>query len=221
MNALFKLAAGNGVVVGQVVDLKDDDGLHQVNVRLPYLGGNVTTWARLVSPMAGQDRGLVLRPDIGDEVLVVFEQGDPERAYVVGALWSNADRPPEGEPNPASNHWRFFRSRSGHLLKFDDTPGAESVEIEDRDGKLRLVIDTAGDGIRLVADSGTITIEAGQADVIVNAAATASVKAQAVSVEAAGEARVTAATLKLEASADCTIEAAGMLSLKGSQISLN
>lgn len=221
MNAPLRLAAGNGIVVGEVVELADSDGLHRVQVRFPYLGSNVTSWARLVTPMAGRQRGLVLRPEKGDEVLVAFEQGDPERPYVLGALWSNPDRPPEGEPDPASNHWRFFRSRSGHLLKFDDTPGAERVEIEDRDAKLRLVIDTAGDSIALIADSGTITIETGQADVIVNAAANATVKAQEVSVEAAGTVRVTATTLKLESSADFTIEAGGTLSLKGSQISLN
>jgi uncharacterized protein involved in type VI secretion and phage assembly len=222
VNARFQLAAGNGVVVAQVIDLDDELGLNRIHVSFPYLRGDVTSWARLVSPMAGRERGLVMRPEVGDEVLVVYEQGDPQRAYVLGGLWSKPDLPPAGEPDPAANHWRFIRSRSGHLIKLDDTPGAERVEIEDKDGQRRLVIDTAGDSIALTAESGTITIEATNGDITVNApSATVNVNAQDVSVQAAGEAEVNATTLKLTASADMTVEAGGMLTLKGSQISLN
>jgi uncharacterized protein involved in type VI secretion and phage assembly len=172
--------------------------------------------------MAGDGRGLVMRPEVGDEVLIVYEQGDPRRAYVVGALWSNVDRPPDGGPDPSSNHWRFIRSRSGHLVKLDDTPGQERIEIEDKDGKCRLVIDTAGDSIALLADSGSITIEATAGNVVVNApAAQVTVNADQVSVEATGEAQIKATSIKINATADLAIEAGGMLSLKGSQIALN
>ncbi|ESW93128.1 phage tail protein [Mesorhizobium sp. LSJC269B00] len=221
MNAPFS-ASVNGIVVGVVTSLDDPLGLHRVEVQLPHLGGKVAPWARLVTPMAGEGRGLVLRPEVGDEVLVAYEQGDPQRAYVLGALWSNVDRPPPGEPEPVSNHWRFLRSRSGHLIKLDDTPGAERIEIEDKDGKRRLVIDSGGEKIQLVSDSGPVTIEASNGDVTVSApSGKVMVNAQEVLVQAADQAEIKAVTLKLSASADFTIEAGGLLSLKGSQITLN
>src|SRR4051812_7825529 len=128
MNAPFPLSAGNGVVVGVVTRVDDPLGLHRVQVRLPHLGGEVTPWARLATPMAGKEYGFVMRPEVNDEVLVVYEQGDPRRAYVIGALWSNVDKPPNGTSDP-SNHHRLVRSRSGHVIKLDDTPGAERIEV--------------------------------------------------------------------------------------------
>lgn len=222
MNAPFQAAAGNGVVIGMVVSLDDPLALNRVQIQLPYLDNQVTPWARLLTPMAGGGRGLVMRPEVGDEVLVVYEQGDPRRAYVVGALWSNVDQPPGAGPDPSANHWRFIRSRSGHLIKLDDTPGQERIEIEDKDGKCRLVIDTAGDSISLLADTGSITIEATAGSVVVNAPdAQVSVNAAQVSVEAKDEAQIKATSIKINATADLAIEAGGMLSLKGSQIALN
>ncbi|WP_027666492.1 phage baseplate assembly protein V [Rhizobium leguminosarum] len=222
MNVPFQAAARNGVVIGTVVSLDDPLALNRVQVRLPYLGNQVAPWARMVTPMAGGGRGLVMRPEVGDEVLIVYEQGDPRRAYVVGALWSNLDQPPDAGPDPSANHWRFIRSRSGHLVKLDDTPGQERIEIEGKDGKSRLVIDTAGDSIALLAESGSITIEATAGTVTVNAPdAQVSVNAAQVSVDATDEVQIKATSINVKATADLAIEAGGMLSLKGSQIALN
>jgi uncharacterized protein involved in type VI secretion and phage assembly len=33
-------------------------------------------------------------PEIGDEALVAFEHGDPERPYIIGALWNGVDSAP-------------------------------------------------------------------------------------------------------------------------------
>jgi hypothetical protein len=65
-------------------------------------------------------------------VLVACEQGDPRRTIVVGGLWSKTDPPPSDDGKKVDNNWRFFRSRSGHLMKFDDTSGAERIEIVER-----------------------------------------------------------------------------------------
>ena len=45
-------------------------------------------------PMAGKERGLVLIPEVGDEVLVAFEREDLRFPYVLGALWNGKDKPP-------------------------------------------------------------------------------------------------------------------------------
>ncbi len=42
---------------------------------------------------AGKDRGSWFMPDVGDEVLVSFEHGDPSRPYVLGGLWNGTDSP--------------------------------------------------------------------------------------------------------------------------------
>ena len=59
----------NGSVVGIVLDNRDPSGLHRVKVRFPVDDGVDSSWCRIASPMAGADRGLVILPDIGTEVL--------------------------------------------------------------------------------------------------------------------------------------------------------
>ena len=78
----------NGIVIGLVTDLADPENLGRVRARYPYLGDEISDWARLVTPMAGKDRGVFFRPEVGDEVLVAFELGDVRRPYVLGSLWS-------------------------------------------------------------------------------------------------------------------------------------
>ena len=84
----------NGVAIGLVTQNQDKEGLCRVQVSYPWHDKPLETyWARLAMPMAGSGRGLVLIPEIGDEVLVAFERGDLRFPYVVGALWNGKDRP--------------------------------------------------------------------------------------------------------------------------------
>ncbi|HEX2044669.1 MAG TPA: phage baseplate assembly protein V, partial [Gaiellaceae bacterium] len=93
----------------------------------------------------------------GDEVLVAFERGDLRAPYVVGALWGKGrSRPPETNED-AGNNRRTIRSRSGHVIRLDDTEGAERIEIVDSSGRSSIVIDSAGRTITVEAE-GDVTI---------------------------------------------------------------
>ena len=85
---------GASVVVGIVTQNDDPDGMGRVRVRYPALGDDIEGWwARIASPAAGSERGLLMMPIAGDEVLVAFEHGDVRRPYVLGALWNGSDQP--------------------------------------------------------------------------------------------------------------------------------
>ncbi len=135
----------NGILIGTVMDLDDPEKIGRVKVRLVQYNDEESCWARVVTPMAGRQRGLFLRPEVGDEVLLAFENGDPRRAYVLGALWSKVDTPPPDDNKPTDNNWRFMVSRSGRILRFDDTKGSEKIELIDKSGSLKIVIDAAGE----------------------------------------------------------------------------
>jgi uncharacterized protein involved in type VI secretion and phage assembly len=63
-------------------------------VKYPALGDGVESWwARMAAPGAGKDRGQLMLPIVGDEVLVAFEHGDVQRPYVLGSLWNGHDEP--------------------------------------------------------------------------------------------------------------------------------
>jgi uncharacterized protein involved in type VI secretion and phage assembly len=85
---------GGSVVVGIVTQNSDPDNMGRVRVRYPALGDDIEGWwARIAAPAAGSERGLLMMPVAGDEVLVAFEHGDVRRPYVLGALWNGTDQP--------------------------------------------------------------------------------------------------------------------------------
>ena len=188
----------NGIVIGVVIDLADPLRLGRVRMRLPHLGDESTDWSRVATPMGGKERGLFMRPEVGDEVLVAFEHGDPRRATVIGAFWSTADPPPSDDGDASANNWRFFRSRSGHLLKFDDTGGGERVEIVGKGGQQRIVIDVSGKHIEISCDSGDLALKA-----------------------PAGSVSIDAREVKLHASGNMSIEAGGPMTIKGATVAIN
>ncbi len=121
----------NGVVVGVVVENQDPDGSHRVLVEFPVESGEglKSSWARMLSPMAGTDRGLVILPDKGTEVVLAFAYRTMS-PYILGAVYNGAEDKPEPYHNDDSeNNKRVFWSRNDHMVIFDDTAGAEKVQV--------------------------------------------------------------------------------------------
>lgn len=194
----------SGVTVGVVTNNHDPDGLGRVKVRFPWASSDHETfWARMVTPMAGPGRGLFLLPDVDDEVLVVFEQGDMASAFVLGGLWNDRDRPPSDNADGA-NRERLLRSRSGHVIRLDDTDGDERIEIVDASGEDRFVIRTADRAIEIEA-SGDVTVRSGGTLTLHGA-----------------RVQVTAdTTIEVDASTTLAISAKSALTLKGAVVNIN
>jgi uncharacterized protein involved in type VI secretion and phage assembly len=158
----------NGIVIGIVTNLKDEDNLARVRVNFPHLGTE-SFLARLVSPMAGPERGVFFRPEVGDEVLVAFLHGDSRFPYILGSLWSNADKPPAEVGDAEKNDIRLIKSRSGHLFIFDDTNGEEKIALIDKDGKRKVTIDSANSKIQVICEQGDVEVSAASGSVKVDA----------------------------------------------------
>ena len=183
--SLLGLASGNGgspdrrlagVVVAQVSDVNDPQGRGRVKLTYPWLSDTyVSDWARTVQPGAGKDRGATVVPEVGDEVLAAFEQGDIRRPYVVGGLHNGVDTPKVGptdlvDTGSGEINRRSFVSRCGHRLDFLDQAGkTEGVTIRTGDDKLQLLMDATGTKLTVHSD-GTVLVEARQG-VTVDAAA--------------------------------------------------
>jgi uncharacterized protein involved in type VI secretion and phage assembly len=83
-----------------------------------------SNWARIAAPMSGPERGFFFLPEIDDEVLVAFEQGDLRFPYVLGFLWNGQQKPPHTEPTK-----RTIETVSGHILEFEDKGGSEKISL--------------------------------------------------------------------------------------------
>lgn len=152
-----------GPVVGVVTNIDDPNDQCRVRVRIPSLKDDEEShWARLVATGAGDGRGIQWIPEVGDEVLVVFQHGDIHHPYVVGGFWSGQNAPVKPNSQCTSSgtvNERIIQSRSGHLIILGDEDGSEKITIKDMTGNNQIVIDSASNSITVNADQD-VTIEA-------------------------------------------------------------
>jgi phage baseplate assembly protein V len=195
----------SGVAVALVIDNKDPQGLGRVRLKFPALSDDeVGHWARIAVLMAGADRGTFFLPEIGEEVLVAFENGDIARPYVLGGLWNGKDKPPETNGD-GKNNLRLVKSRSGHLIRLDDSDGAEKIEIVDKSGGNSITIDTANNAITITS-AADVTIDAPQG--------TLKLSAQKIEITSSTD-------TEIKAQANLTLEASGNATLKGTVVNIN
>jgi uncharacterized protein involved in type VI secretion and phage assembly len=197
---LIELASGGGApesrrlgpVIGIVTNVKDEDNEGKVKVKFPWLSdSDESAWARLSSPMAGPDRGLQLVPEVDDEVLVVFERGDPNRPIVIGSMWNGVDAPPLGGDAVSGDgavQKRMLKTRIGHTILLDDSDSSKSIVITDSAGN-EMTWDAANSKIEIVS----------KGDLKVSATGTLKLEGQAVELSASG----------------------GNVTIKGTQVKLN
>jgi uncharacterized protein involved in type VI secretion and phage assembly len=161
-----------GVVSGIVTAVDDPDARGRVKLRLPWLSDSYETdWARVAQLSAGGRRGSAFLPEVGDEVLVAFEQGDVERPYVLGGLYNGVDEPDLGGPlvEGGAVRRRGLTTTAGHRLVFVEG-GTTTVQLSSRGD---VAIEASGDvaieaGGKLELSAGRgVTIDAGAGDVTV------------------------------------------------------
>jgi phage protein D/phage baseplate assembly protein gpV len=204
-------AQWHGLVPAVVSDAKDPAKQGRVKLTFPWLDNDFTsTWARTIQPGAGNGRGTVILPEVGDEVLVGFEHGDFEAPYVLGGLYNGVDAPPKFTKDPVDGTSgeiavRGFVSRKGHKLEFSE---ADGIIIASGDGKLVVKLDqknqmievTSGKGVKVKAENG-VSIDAGSGPL--------EMKGQKVSVSSQSDVQVEAnSQLKLSGSAGAKLEGA-------------
>lgn len=192
-----------GVVAGVVTNNQDPEGLGRVKVKFSWLSeGEESYWARVATPMAGNQRGFYFLPEVEDEVLVAFEHGDARFPYVLGSLWNGKDKPPV---NDEANNIRAIKSRSGHIVRLDDSDGAEKIEIIDKSGNNKIVINTAGNKIEITSNQD-ITLSASKG--------TIKLDAQKIEIHSSAD-------TKIEAGAGMDVKATGVMNVKGSVVNIN
>jgi phage protein D/phage baseplate assembly protein gpV len=152
-----KNGKGSSLVIGIVTNNQDPEEWGRVKVKFPTLPGNEEShWARLISPMAGADRGFEFIPEVNDEVVVAFEQGDFNRPFVLGSLWNGKDKPPEAISSIVNSTGkvdkRIIRSRTGHTITLDDTDGGGKVSIIDQTDKNLIEIDSSQNTVAIKSD---------------------------------------------------------------------
>ena len=105
----------------------DEYGRVKVQFHWDRLGQNderTTCWVRVADTWAGNGFGAIMVPRIGQEVLVEYMEGDPDRPVITGRVYNALNMPPwtlPGQKTLAGIQSREFKGGSRNQLVFDDT----------------------------------------------------------------------------------------------------
>ncbi|WP_207431416.1 type VI secretion system tip protein VgrG [Sabulibacter ruber] len=208
-----------GLQVGVVTQLeKDPTGQDRIKVRLPVISQkDEGIWARLVTLDAGENRGTFFRPDLRDEVVVGFFNGDPNQVVVLGMCHSSAK--PAPLPPADLNHEKGYVSRSKMKVLFHDkdktltiqTPEGNSLLLSEKEKRVQL---HDQHGNQLVLDKNGITLSSIK-DIMLKA--TADVKLEGINISAKGK-----SAFKAEGGSGNELSAGnGMAIVKGGTVMIN
>ncbi|MEO1418153.1 MAG: type VI secretion system tip protein VgrG [Bacteroidota bacterium] len=217
------LSGVEGLQVGIVTALEGDpDEENRILVKVPVISTEEEgIWARIATLDAGtgdgEGRGTFFLPEIDDEVIVGFINGDPRDPVVLGMMHSS------GKPAPLSasddNHEKGIITRSDMKLLFNDetktmqmeTPAGKKVMLDEDQGVIQLEDEN---GNKIVMDSSGIVIESAS-DLVLKAGA---------NLQAEGSANVemkAGASFKAEGSAGAEVSTSAIAVLKGSLVQIN
>jgi phage baseplate assembly protein gpV len=179
---------------------------------------SVTDWIPVLSPYASPDAGLSALPDVDDQVLVMSLDSMNKRLVALGSLWSTGAKPPEtGENGDADlngdgkNALHFIKSRAGSMIVFDDTEGAEKIQIISSDNKARLEFS--------VADK--LTLLKTENDISISAKGAITIAAEEISITSKKKLNVSGDETQIIGKKKMEVTASQDLTLKGSGVALN
>jgi len=161
-----KSAAPTGATYSaEVVSVEDPESLSRVQVRfLSYDGVDSQdgpVWARVAVPFAGTERGSFLLPDVGDEVLITFVNGDPRLPVVIGGLWSQSAPAPEslGGSGDRIDRWTLVGKAGTRIAIIEENAGEATIHLTTPGGVSAKLTDEGGGKIELTAGGSTVTLD--------------------------------------------------------------
>jgi phage baseplate assembly protein gpV len=203
---------------GKVTDNADPDGLNRVRVSKLAEEEGVTEWIPVLTSNAGDDAGLSFLPEVDDQVLVVSLDSFSVSKAVLGSIWSNGAAPPQtGENSGADlnqdgkNSLKFIKSRSGSMVIFDDSEGAEKIQLISPDGESRLDLSVADELLSLATEK----------DLAVGAKGAVAIQAEEISMTSKKQLNMETDEHQISAKKAMNITADQDVGIKGSGLSLN
>ncbi|MBN9292830.1 MAG: type VI secretion system tip protein VgrG [Flavobacteriia bacterium] len=212
------IPAVKGLQYGKVTQLEDDpEGEDRILVTFPIVNQDEQgIWCRLGTLDAGNNRGSIFRPDVGDEVIVGFVNEDPNEGIILGQLHSSAS--PSPIPAEDDNNIKGFVTRSEIKFLFDDDKKIASLEMPS--GKKIVLDDDSGEihiedenGNTLILDKSGIVMESGK-DISIKAKG--DIALEGVNIELKSNAQI-----KAEGSAGLELKSNAVTVLKGSIVQIN
>jgi uncharacterized protein involved in type VI secretion and phage assembly len=195
---------GFAIAAGVVVNNLDLIGEGRVQVRVPAMPG-FSVWARLAAIGGASGRGFLWVPSRNDEVIVAFAKNDEREAYVLGGLWSTANRPPVATGVQAIVKRTLKTGQTsgvGHEIELDDA--LQSITITSSTEQ-KITIDPLKIELKNTAGTLTISLDNTSQTISIEAAAKLRLKAAQVSIEGL-QIELKGTTINLQAAGPCSVQ---------------
>lgn len=215
-----------GVVVGIVAKNYDKDMPGRVCVTVPVRdrSANELQWARVAMPSSGKAWGQYFLPEVGDQVLLVFEEGNIEKPYVIGCIPKDSNKFLTKAVDE-SNQYKKITTKNGSTITFEDNKAGDGekdkITIQTALGSHKILMDNENNKIAISGKDGSNKIEmnteSGEMRIIADQKLVIHV-GQGVAITMKGESgeiSVTANKLKVSASASLQLLSDGLLKLQG------
>lgn len=209
----------NGLQIGIVTQIEGDPNSDErILVNIPLMNADDQgVWTRMATAGAGDSRGVVNRPEIGDEVVLGFVNDDPNNPVILGSF--NSSNLPSAIAASDDNNEKGWVTRSGIELMINDDEKSVSMKLPS--GKELLLSDDA-DEISLTDDHQNsilmngdgITLESGKDIILKTSAGDINIEAINLKVTAQAEA-------KIEASGTAELSSSGSTTIKGGIVQIN
>jgi len=188
--------ASSGLVVGVVTNNNDPEQRARVRVKFPSLSDQEeSAWAPVATMSSGNARGMLMLPQVDEEVVIGFEHGDTRRPIVLGSTFNGRDKPGED----------LLQNRDGSLGVLSDEKihmhAKKDFEIKSDQS---MVVEITKDQTNNVTGNAktkaqTFAVEAGS---------TVNVKGASITVEASGSLTLKGATVNIQGSGPVNISGA-------------
>jgi len=213
-----------GLVVGQVTNINDPNKTGMVKVRYPGLSStDESAWARLLATGGGKSRGNVVIPEVGDEVLVGFESGDPRQPVVLGGLFGDKSTIPDWTVKDGMVQTRTTTSRLGHVvvLSDGDAPTDQFVMLQ-LAGQQHTFKIAKTPQVDLTVPSGTpVNITAGDTKITFGKDGSIDIEGLNITIKAQNNLTLQGVQGSIKASAQLALEGTAQASMKGSMVQIN
>jgi uncharacterized protein involved in type VI secretion and phage assembly len=217
------------LVVAIVTNVNDPDKLGRVKVKYPVLPDSRNSqpaesfWARVVTTAASDARGMLMLPEVDDEVVVAFENGDARRPLVIGALFNGRNKPGDELLQANDGSFAVVSNKKGFVHTKEDLTFKSDK---------KMILQITGDreektNAKLTSEAGTSAELKAGSSYTIQAGSSMTLKGASISVEASGSLKLKGATVDIESQGPATlkgvtvdVQGSAMTNIKGGVVNL-
>lgn len=241
-----------GVMLGIVAKNYHKDMPGRVCVTVPVRDSNANElkWARVSMPSSGSKWGHYFLPEVGDQVLLAFEQGNLERPYVIGCIPKDSSKVVAADKN---NQYKKIVTKNGNSIIFEDKEEGDGekdkiqiqtaknihniimdnerhiITVQDKDGKNKIEMQTESGKMNIVCEK-KLTVQVGEnVELILNGSnGTITINCNKINIKANqnaviqsdGTTKISGANTIIEASSTWKASSGGVVIVEGTPVKI-